>query len=512
MRADAVVVGAGAAGSLLAARLAASGRRVVILEGGPGWRLEDLASSQVWARRLKWGGAPVEHAGTAAFGHNMATGWGTGGSALHHYAGWPRLHPEDFTAYSLYGQGRDWPIEYDTLRPWYDRVQAECGVSGDAALEVWRPPGDPYPMPPMPVYRQGELLAAGFRKLGMEVAPAPLAINSIAYRGRAACVNDGWCDAGCPIGALVNPLVLHLPAARRAGAQLRPRAAVTGIELDRRGHARGVHWRDAAGEAHRVLAPLVVLAAGPVQNARLLLASAQTAAAGGVGNGSAQVGRGFVCHNVVAVFGLFEEPTENHLGVTAGSLISQSGYRKNARPGAFGSYQWGIGPALKPNDLLGIALSRAELFGTRLEAFMRTATRQLATMSALCETQPTDGNRIELGAARDTYGMPLARIVRDSEPQGLALAGHAAREGLRVLEAAGAHERWRGAIATSHPLGGTIMGDDPARSVTDTFGRVHDVPGLVIAGGGLFPSAGGGSPTFTILALAERAAAELIGH
>ena len=133
---DAVIVGAGAAGSLYAHAFAAAGRSVVILEAGPPWQLADLVSSQLWARRLKWGGAATEFSGNhRGFSHNLNTGWGFGGAALHHYATWPRLHGGVFRAGAA-GQGRDWPIGYDDLRPWYDKVQAEVGIAGDAAAEV----------------------------------------------------------------------------------------------------------------------------------------------------------------------------------------------------------------------------------------------------------------------------------------------------------------------------------------------------------------------------------------
>ena len=511
--ADVLIVGAGAVGAFFAARLARAGKRVVVLESGPPWQLGDLVSSQIWARRLKWGGAPVERSGAAPFGYNMATGWGLGGSALHHYGGWPRLHPEDFGTRSLYGRARDWPIDYDTLRPYYDHIQSECGVSGDASREVWRPPGAPYPMPPLPVFRQGELLARGFEQAGLRVAPAPLAINSIPYRGRAACLNDGWCDAGCPILALANPFALYIPRAIAAGAQFHTRTTATRVLLDTAGSARGVECVPAEGEKQTVHARCVILAASPVQNVRLLLASAQKRAPHGVGNEHGQVGRGFVCHNVVSIYGMFSEDTENHRGVSAGSLISQERYRKDSHPGgAFGSYQWGIAPALKPNDLLGIAMTRSQLWGQRLQEFIVQAARRLASMSALCETLPHEANRIELASSRDGNGVPHARVTRMADSAGTQLAESVAAEGLEIMKRAGAHEAWRGILATSHPLGGTVMGARPEDSVTDSYGRVHGVPGLLVAGGGVFPTAGGGSPTFTLLALAERAARELLSR
>ncbi len=159
---DAVVVGSGAAGSAIAAKLAVGGKKVVILEAGPDRDNQSLISSAIWARRLKWSGAPVIEEGENPIGHAFNAGYGVGGSAMHHYAVWPRLHGEDFKVRSLYDRARDWPISYDDLRPYYDQVQHESGIAGDAEQEIWRPPGEPYPMPPVPLFAQGQIIARGF--------------------------------------------------------------------------------------------------------------------------------------------------------------------------------------------------------------------------------------------------------------------------------------------------------------------------------------------------------------
>jgi choline dehydrogenase-like flavoprotein len=125
---DVVIVGAGAAGSVYAAELARAGKRVIVLEAGPAWTLDDLISSQIWARRLKWRGAPVAATGEHPAGNNFVTGSGLGGAALHHYGTWPRFPPENFEVRHRFGRGLDWPFSYDELRPWYDRMQAEMGI------------------------------------------------------------------------------------------------------------------------------------------------------------------------------------------------------------------------------------------------------------------------------------------------------------------------------------------------------------------------------------------------
>ncbi len=173
------------------------------------------------------------------------------------------------------GVGLDWPLDYDTLRAHYDSVQSEVGLSGDAEAEVWRPDGADYPMPPLPIFAQGRVLKKGFDKTGRRTAPLPLAINSQPYQGRAACQYDGWCDAGCPIGALANPLVTWLPRAQEAGVHIEHNAFVNRVLRDPNKASRitGVEYFQ-AGERHSLHAQQVIIAAFTVQSARILLSSA----------------------------------------------------------------------------------------------------------------------------------------------------------------------------------------------------------------------------------------------
>ena len=375
--------GSGAAGSVIAAEAARAGKRVLVLEAGPARELSDLVSSQLWARRLKWSGAPVEEEGNLRIGHVFNAGWGSGGSALHQYAVWPRLHENDFKVKSEYGRGMDWPLEYQELRPYYDRIQAEVGLSGDAVAEKWRPPGADYPMGPLPIFAQGRVIDKGFAALGMATAPIPLAINSAPYKGRKACLYDGWCDAGCPIGALANPLTTYLAWARQAGAELRNRATVTRVLHDGSGRkATGVEYCDAEGKRHLVTAFAVVLAAFAVQNARLLLASTSDRYPRGLSNSNDLVGRFLMTHPARYVYGIFDQETQPHLGPTGGQLISHDRYQDKAKGEAYGSYQWLIANAVKPNDLSGIANTRPDIYGPALDAFMRkAATSRLRTFS-----------------------------------------------------------------------------------------------------------------------------------
>ncbi len=509
-KADVVIVGAGAAGMFYAALLAEAGKSVIVLEAGPDWNMGDLTSSLNWSRRLRWGGAPVQTTGDHPFGYGFNAGWGFGGAALHHYGTWPRMHAEDFRMRSLYGQGFDWALDYDELRPWYDRIQRDIGISGDAEAEIWRSPADPYPMPPLETFGQARYIKRGFDRLGIATAPMPMAINSTWYNDRPPCIYDGWCDAGCPIGALANPLVLHMPRAEDAGADIRARSTVTHVLANKK-RATGVEYRDAQGNTHRIEADIVILAASVAQNPRLLLNSANEYYPDGLANSSGRVGHYFMTHVVSSVYGFFDEgDTEPHMGVSGAQLTSRASYKKDSDDDAFGSYQWLVGSAMKPNDLLGIAISRPDLYGQDLHDFMARAVKHLAVMLSMGEELPDAENRIELGDQTDEYGMPLARIVhRFSENSGN-LWHHMKDEGRQIFEAAGASDIWNGPMVSAHMMGGTIMGTDPAQSVTDSYGRTHDLPNLVIAGSGIFPTSAGVNPTYTIYSLTQRSAEYLL--
>lgn len=187
--------------------------------------------------------------------------------------------------------------------------------------------------------------------------------------------------------------------------------------------------------------------------------------------------------------------------------------RRGRAGGPFGSISWGIAPAVKPNDLLGIAATRPDLFGDALHGFMRRAAKHLGLIHGIIETVAQPANRIELAGERDRSGVPFARIVHTLAPESKALWHYANAQGLEVMRAAGATEAWTTPQHVfSHISGGTIMGKDPATSVTDSHGCFHAVPNLFAAGGGLFPSIGAVSPTFSLLALADRTAGELTSN
>jgi choline dehydrogenase-like flavoprotein len=504
---DVVIVGAGASGSVYASVLAKAGKKVVLLEAGPDWQLSDLISSEIWGRRIKPAGAPILLEGRHPMAYAAQGGWGVGGAALHYFANFPRLLPTDFRIRSEYDRAQDWPISYQDVAPFYDKVAREIGVSGDArAEEKWRPAGEAYPMPPMKTFRNGEIWLKGFEASGIPMVPAPVGMNSVEFNARPACLYDGWCHVGCPIGALANPQISYLGEARKAGAEVRALCTVTRVLTNLAGtRVTGVEYYDDKQQQQIQQASVVLLAAWSAQNPRLLLNSATGVHPRGLGNASGLVGRFMMSHHVASTWAMFDEDVQNHMGTIAVQYMSYQHYPKTSHKEGFGSSFITAGFALKTTDL---ANSRAELFGPDLADFMPRAARHLAGIKTFGEEQPNMENRVELIGAKDEFGMPLAKLVHSYDQDAVALWNANLEEGLQVAKAAGAKEAWsaRGAMPTSHLMGGTIMGTSAANSVVDSYGQSHEIPNLWIAGPGIFPSAGASNPTFTIFALSQRGA------
>src|SRR6202051_2290395 len=392
---DVVIVGAGASGSVYASVLAKAGKKVVLLESGPDWELSDLISSEIWGRRIKPAGAPILLEGKNPMAYAAQGGWGVGGAALPSFATVPRLLPTDFRIKSEHNRAHDWPISYQDVAPFYDKVGREIGVSGDAkAEERWRPTGEAYPMPPMKTFRNGDIWLKGFDALGIPMVPAPVGMNSVEFNGRPACLYDGWCHVGCPIGALANPQITYLGEARKAGAEVRALSTVTRVLTNQAGtRVTGVEYYDARQQKQIQEASVVLLAAWSAQNPRLLLNSTTDKHPKGLSNASGLVGHFMMSHHVASTWALFDEDVQNHMGTIAVQYMSYERYPKTSQKNAFGSSFLVAGFALKTPDL---ANPRPDLFGTELDDYMKRAARNLTGIKAFGEELPAMENRVEL--------------------------------------------------------------------------------------------------------------------
>jgi choline dehydrogenase-like flavoprotein len=312
---------------------------------------------------------------------------------------------------------------------------------------------------------------------------------------------------------MANPLVTYLKDAAALGAHVEYDARVLRVRTNGDGtRAVGVDVALHDGRSAFQEAALVIVAGFAVETPRLLLASATKTHGRGLANSSGQLGKRLHTHAACTIFGRFAEEMDNHLGVNGGQLVCQDNYGKDQGKGFLGGYQWLIGHALRPNDLLGIAGSRPDLFGSALSRFMREDARHVGSMTMVGESIPLEESHVFLDEGKDRFGVPMARLVHRFDDNALKLHAHATREGQEIFRAAGAANTWQGPLVGMHLLGGACMGTDPTRSVTDGFGITHDVRNLLVAGPSLFPSAGSVNPTFTASALAHRTAGHLLSQ
>jgi choline dehydrogenase-like flavoprotein len=212
---------------------------------------------------------------------------------------------------------------------------------------------------------------------------------------------------------------------------------------------------------------VVLLAAWSAQNPRLLLNSATDKHPNGLANASGLVGYFMMSHHVANTWAMFDEDVQNHMGTVGVQYMSYERYPKTSHPGAFGSSFVTAGFALKTADL---ANARGDLFGPELADYMKRAARHLAGIKTFGEEQPAAENRLELSGEKDQFGMPLGKLTHSFDQDAVALWNANLEEGLKVARASGAKQAWsaRGAMPTSHLLGGTIMGTSAANSVVNS--------------------------------------------
>ena len=495
---DAVVIGTGAGGAPLLARLAEAGLRIVVLEAGRWWDpAREFATDEVAQQGLFWtderlsaGDDPI------GFGNNNS-GTGVGGSTLHYTAFVPRAQPDDFRLRSEFGVGEDWPIGYADLAPYYDELERFLGVSGPSPYP-WGPRRPAYPLPPLPLNGPAELMQRGCAALGIRTAPAANAALSAPYYQpgvgwRPACTNRGFCQAGCSNGAKASMDVTFIPRAIRAGAEVRPECFVTGFETDASGRINGVVYV-AGGQEQRQRCRMAFLCAGAIETPRLLLLN-------GLANASGEVGRNFMAHVGLQLWGRFEADVRPNKGIPAG-LISEDTHRPPDADFAGGYLLQSIG-VMPVTYATQVARGRG-LWGPALREHLR-GYNQTAGIDILGECLPSSENRVELADELDGRGLPKPRMHFSAGPNERRMTVHAERLMRQIWDAAGAEDVWA-FPRYAHTIGTCRMGDDPARSVVNAEGRSHEIPNLYIADNSIFPSALSVNPALTIMALSLRIA------
>jgi choline dehydrogenase-like flavoprotein len=466
------------------------------------------------------------------------------------------MHPEDF-ATERFGYGRDWPIGYRDLEPFYRAAEREIGVAADADEQregVGLPIPDDYvfPMHAFPPSHLDEVIAQAVderdvrdpgqdRTVRLRVVGTPQArigVPNPAYDAGRGYVPDGHrctgyasCMPICPEQAKYTPLKTQ--AQWPANVELRTRTVVNRLHADAAGRIDRIDFQryqdDASGThtAGSVRADLVVLAAHAIENARLLLLS-------GLANRSGQVGRNLMDHPVLLTWALAPEPIGPYRG--PGSTSGLEGFRFGPARRARAPFRveignWGWGWALGPPDLdtaelLGYgAPSGRALFGPALRAALGDRVGRQFTLQFEIEQEADPACRVQLDPTlRDMLGNPRPLItygLSDHVKRGMlaakqvsdqiyAILGAQDRTSYRpeagqpgYLEFEGHALAYRGA---GHAAGTHIMGTGPTDSVVDGWQRSWDHANLYLVGCGSMPSMGTSNPSLTMAALALRSA------
>jgi choline dehydrogenase-like flavoprotein len=583
---DVVIVGSGAGGGQVAYLLAMEGVKTLVLEAG---RMFDPTRESAMFNTPDQ--APLREVATpdkqyGFYDASIQSGWDIpgepytnaskqekreflwwrqrmmGGRTNH----WGRVSlrngPYDFETYSRQGIGFDWPISYNDLAPFYDKVEMLVGIFGaDEGIEN-SPDSSPGVLLPPPKFRAGELLAKERgKKLGIPVVPVHRAVltkqqdsNTIPaklhpgnakaqrlladnMRMRAACLFATDCHRGCSIGAAFDSTTTFLrPALKSGNLDILPNAMVRDVTVNAAGKATGVTFFDKVDEAeHHVSGRTVVLAASAYETARLLLNSKSNCFPNGLANSSGKVGK-YITDSVSSRFSgqipaLENLPIHNEDGVVgqqvyvpwwlsqeqmAGKLDFPGGYkfitvsgRKMPSLNTGKGFDW-----LSDND--GI------LFGKQLKEDARRYNGSILGIGAQGAMAANENCFCELDPqTKDQWGIPALRFHWKFSDDDMKQVAHQQEMMASLLDSMGA--RFNSLPETENPLkvvkeggktihevGGAIMGADPSKSVTNQWCQTWDVPNLIIADGAPFPGTADKNPTLTIMALAWRTADHLL--
>ncbi len=498
-----VVIGSGAGGGTLANELCQKGVKVVLLEAGKRYSIDDFRNDE-WDSfgQLSWlDKRTTSGSWRVAKDFSGLPAWickTVGGSTVHWAGASLRFQAHEFKAKTTYGEIAgatllDWPLGLEDLEPYYAKAEDKMGVTRTNDI------------PGLPGSNNFKIMYAGAKRLGyQDCHTGRMAINSRVRDGRASCQQIGFCFQGCKSGAKWSTLYAEIPKAEKTGnLDLRPESQVLQIQHDDDGKVTGVVYADAEGNQQEQKARGVAVAGNSIETPRLLLNSAGGKFPDGLANSSGQVGKNYMRHMTGSVYATFDKPVNMYRGTTMAGIITDESINDPSR-GFVGGYEM-------ETLALGIPFMAAFLdpgawgrdFTSAMEAY-----DHMAGMWLVGEDMPQESNAITLhDSEKDQHGLPVPNVHFDDHANDLAMRNHAYKQGGAVYEAVGANRVLEvPPYPSTHNLGTCRMSEKPGDGVCDKFGRAHDVGNLFISDGSQFTTGGAENPTLTIVTLAIRQA------
>jgi choline dehydrogenase-like flavoprotein len=535
---NAVIIGAGAAGGIVAKELAEAGLSVVLLERGKWYTAYDCRKDDLRNQRTSLLGCAfgpdddryrrvvIDAAGhervvppsDGSYNNNAAC---VGGGTFSYGAMAWRFMEKDFRMRATYGavQGStldDWPVSYQDLEPYYTKAEWEIGVSGDDTNNIFKAPRSrPLPMPPLPPSREHVIMKAAAERLKLHPFDIPMLRNTVPYNGRGACMRCRWCVGfACEVNAKCGTHNTVIPRALATGnCTLRTECVVSRIGTDDHGRVTGVEYFDERGHRQEQLADLVVVSASATESPRLLLNSASRLFPTGLGNRYDWVGRNLVGHAYTGAYGLFDTETYDDLG--PGASIAICDYN-HGNPGL-------VGGALLCNEFIRLPIQFATStfpgvprWGAAHKDFMRKAYKRTIAVHGPVQEMPVFTSRVQVDPhVTDDWGIPVARLSGSRHPNDHEVAVYISGKAAAWLKEAGAVTTWpnlpgTGLSGGQHQAGTCRMGNDPKTSVVNRNCQVHDVPNLFVIDASVHVTNGGFNPALTIMAVAYRASEQLV--
>jgi glucose dehydrogenase len=430
-----------------------------------------------------------------------------GGSATQWGAATPRIPPHDFKTRSRYGYGADWPLTYEDLEPYYCDAEQFLGVSGTHADNPFAPPRSrPYPLPPFLLSHDDQILAERLRTHGIVLHTAPQARTRLPYDQRPGCQNFGTCEV-CPIGVRYSPNHHLARAAATGRCRVHTNTSVRRVVLDKAGRARAlIYQANGAATEQEHAAKVIIIAAGAIESARLLLLSSSDRHPDGLRH-RGHVGQHLTFHHVWSARLHYKD---NFLPGNVGPHTGQS--HQFLDPPDRGKHG-GIQLDFSSDETFMPTLSPEEKAGSEIIELSRQR-RHWRILYLHAESLHSPQKFVALSDKRDRLGDPFAHIHYESSDFDYETYRFARQIFDKFVTATGADAAELNDVdqynSGFHHMGTCRMSVDVRDGVVDRFGRVHRSPNLFVIGGSNFTSVGAVNPTLTMVALAIRAAGYVV--